>query len=99
MMAPRNDSRRCALFWREVGHHQKGGPNMTSAHLDRLVKTVTGSLSRRAAVRRLIVGGGAAALAGRSLDHAAAQGATPAAGECVATAPPLRDGIGFAQLL
>jgi hypothetical protein len=56
------------------------------------------NLSRRATVRRLIIGGGAV-LAARVPDHAAAQEATPAVGECVATAPPLEDGIGFAQLL
>jgi hypothetical protein len=57
------------------------------------------NLSRRATVRRLIIGGGAAALAARTLETVAAQEATPAVGECVATAPPLEDGIGFAQLL
>jgi hypothetical protein len=50
-------------------------------------------------MRRLIIGGGAIVLAARAPDHAAAQEATPAVGECVATAPPLEDGIGFAQLL
>jgi quercetin dioxygenase-like cupin family protein len=57
------------------------------------------NLSRRATVRRLIIGGGAAALAGRSLAPVAAQEATPAAGACVATAPPAQDGVGFASLL
>jgi hypothetical protein len=56
-------------------------------------------LSRRATVRRLIIGGGAAVFSGRTLEPVVAQEATPAAGECVATAPPLEDGIGFAQLL
>jgi hypothetical protein len=59
----------------------------------------TGNLSRRATVRRLVIGGGAAALAARALEPVAAQEATPTAGECVATAPPIEDGIGFAQLL
>jgi hypothetical protein len=57
----------------------------------------TPGVSRRAAVGRLVIGGAAAALLAPG--HAAAQDATPAAGECVATAPPLEDGIGFAQLL
>ncbi|HEX5992342.1 MAG TPA: hypothetical protein VFY70_07200 [Thermomicrobiales bacterium] len=60
-------------------------------------RTETPSVSRRAAVGRLVIGGAAAALLAPG--HAAAQDATPAAGECVATAPPLEDGIGFAQLL
>ena len=54
-------------------------------------------LNRRTAIGRLVIGGAAAALVVPG--HAAAQEATPAAGECVATAPPLEDGIGFAQLL
>ena len=49
------------------------------------------NLSRRATVRHLIIGGGAAALAGRSLAPVAAQEATPAAGAFVATAPPAQD--------
>jgi hypothetical protein len=57
------------------------------------------TISRRATVRRLIAGGGAAVLAGRGLNHATAQEATPAAGQCVATAPPAQEGVGFASLL
>ena len=57
------------------------------------------NFSRRATVRRLIIGSGAAVLATRAPEPVVAQEATPAAGECVATAPPLEDGIGFAQLL
>jgi hypothetical protein len=64
-----------------------------------IVPGLTGNLSRRTTVRRLIVGGGAAALAGRGLEPVAAQEATPAAGQCVATAPPAQEGIGFASLL
>lgn len=56
-------------------------------------------LSRRRAVRQLVLGGVGAALVGQNLQLARAEDATPAAGECVATAPPLDDGIGFAQLL
>jgi hypothetical protein len=59
----------------------------------------TGNLSRRATVRRLIIGGGAAVLASGRLEPVAAQEATPAAGECVATAPPAENGIGLASLL
>jgi hypothetical protein len=53
-------------------------------------------LSRRTALR---LGGAGAALALAGRGQVAAQEATPAAGECVATAPPLEEGIGFAQLL
>jgi quercetin dioxygenase-like cupin family protein len=65
-----------------------------SAHA--IVQELSGHHSRRATVRRLIVGGGAAVLASRSLDPVAAQ---EPAGECVATAPPAEEGIGFAPLL
>ena len=54
-------------------------------------------LNRRTAVGRLVIGGAAAALLAPG--HAMAQDATPAAGECVATAPPIEEGIGFVQLL
>ena len=54
-------------------------------------------LSRRSVISRVVIGGAAAALF--TQDHAAAQEATPAAGECVATAPPAQDGVGFASLL
>jgi quercetin dioxygenase-like cupin family protein len=56
---------------------------------------LSGRHSRRATVRRLVVGGGAVVLAARRPDPVAAQ----AAGECVATAPVAEDGIGFAPLL
>ncbi len=56
-------------------------------------------LSRRTAIRGLVIGGAAASLFTRWHEVSEAQEATPAAGECVATAPPLEDGIGFAQLL
>lgn len=71
--------------------------DLRSEHV--MVSDLSGNLSRRATVRRLVLGGGTAVLAGRSLDHAAAQEATPAAGACVATAPPAQDGIGLASLL
>ena len=64
-----------------------------------IVHGLTGNLSRRATVRQLIIGGGAAALAGRGLEPAVAQESTPAAGECVVTAPPAQEGVGFASLL
>jgi hypothetical protein len=60
-------------------------------------QTETPSVSRRTAIGRLVIGGAAATLLAPG--HAAAQDGTPAAGQCVATAPPLEDGIGFAQLL
>jgi hypothetical protein len=54
-------------------------------------------MSRRSAIGRVVIGGAAAALLAQG--HAVAQEATPAAGECVATAPPAQDGIGLASLL
>ena len=54
-------------------------------------------LNRRTAIGRFVFTGAAAALLAPV--HAAAQEATPAARECVAIAPPLQYGIGFAQLL
>jgi hypothetical protein len=57
------------------------------------------NLSRRATVRRLLIGGGAAVLAAGALEPVAAQEATPAAGECVATAPSTEGGVGLATLL
>jgi hypothetical protein len=70
---------------------------MESVKTNSLNQTEAPGVSRRTAVGRLVVGGAAAALLAPS--HAAAQDATPAAGQCVATAPPLTEGIGFAQLL
>ena len=63
------------------------------------VSDPNGNLSRRATVRRLIIGGAAAALAGRALEPVAAQESTPTAGECVAIAPPTEQGVGLAPLL
>jgi hypothetical protein len=60
-------------------------------------RTERPGVSRRTAVGRLVIGGAAVGLFAPG--HAAAQDATPAAGQCVATAPPLEDGIGFVQLL
>ena len=57
------------------------------------------AVSRRAALRGLVAGGTLAALAGRWFERAAAQVATPGAGECVATAPPAQGGVGLADLL
>lgn len=56
-------------------------------------------VSRRAAVRRLVAGSSAALLAGSEFILAAAQEASPEAGQCVAMAPPAEDGVGFAMLL
>lgn len=63
-----------------------------------LLASGTRGLSRRAAVRRLFAGGGAALFAGRAF-AAAAQESSPEAGQCVATAPPTEDGVGLATLL
>jgi hypothetical protein len=54
-------------------------------------------VSRRSAVSSIAFGA-ASALVARSVPTSA-QEATPASEECVATAPPLEDGIGFVQLL
>lgn len=54
-------------------------------------------VSRRTAIGCVVIGGAAAALFAQG--HAAAQEATPAANECVATAPPAQAGIGLASLL
>ena len=54
-------------------------------------------LNRRTAIGRLVFTGAAAALLAPG--HATAQEATPAAGQCVATASPTQDGIGLASLL
>lgn len=64
-----------------------------------IVGDLKGHHSRRATVGRLLIGGGAIILAGRAQAPVAAQEGTPAAGECVATAPPSQDGVGFVQLL
>jgi hypothetical protein len=55
-------------------------------------------VTRRSTIGRLVIGG-AAVLAGSRLESVAAQESTPAAGQCVATAPPAQEGIGFASLL
>lgn len=69
-------------------------------HLPRFgssARSLASRLNRRAALRAAS-GGAALALTGRSA-AVRAQDATPAAGECVATAPPTEDGVGFASLL
>ena len=60
-------------------------------------RSETHNVSRRTAIGRLAIGGAAAVFAP---DPAAAQEATPEAGQCVATAPPADEsGIAFAPLL
>jgi hypothetical protein len=56
-------------------------------------------LSRRRMVLHIGTGAVSAALLANNPVAVAAQETTPTAGQCVATAPPLEDGIGFAQLL
>ncbi len=56
----------------------------------------TPNVSRRAAIGRLAIGSAATLFVQNSTR---AQEATPATGECVATAPPTQDGIGLASLL
>lgn len=70
---------------------------METVQTDKVSQIETRDVSRRTAIGRLVIGGAAAALFASS--HAAAQEATPAAGQCVATAPPAQDGVGFASLL
>jgi hypothetical protein len=70
---------------------------MEPVQTDNASQVETRDVSRRTAIGRLVIGGTAAALFAQG--HAAAQEATPAAGECVATAPPAQDGVGFASLL
>jgi hypothetical protein len=72
---------------------------MHPQRLASLFSSGTLCVSRRAALRRLVAGSGAALVAGHGLARAAAQEATPEAGQCVATAPPTEDGVGFATLL
>jgi len=70
---------------------------METVNIDDACQIETRDVSRRRVIGRLVVGGAAAALFAQS--HAAAQEATPAAGQCVATAPPTQDGVGFVSLL
>jgi hypothetical protein len=70
---------------------------METVKTDDASQVETRDVSRRTAIGRLVVGGAAAALFAQS--HAAAQDATPAAGQCVATAPPTQEGVGFVSLL
>ena len=74
---------------------------MVARRLAPLARAFTPVSSRRVALRRLFAMGAGAAVAGRALGSATAQGSTPAAADsCVASAPPLdAAGIGFAQLL
>ena len=55
-------------------------------------------VTRRSTIGRLVIGG-AAVLAGSRLESVAAQETASEGGECVATAPPAQEGIGFASLL
>jgi hypothetical protein len=70
---------------------------METVQIDKLSQNETLDISRRTAIGRLVVGGAAAALFAPA--HAAAQEATPTGGQCVATAPPTEEGVGFVSLL
>lgn len=61
-----------------------------------VARAIAAKVSRRAAVIRVAIGGGTVLAAARA---GAAQEATAVAGECVASAPPTTDGVGFAPLL
>ena len=64
-----------------------------------LSTTMRQATTRRATLRRFVAGGTALLLTRLGGDRAAAQAATPTGGECVATAPPTQDGVGFVSLL
>jgi hypothetical protein len=70
-----------------------------SGNSAKCIETLARKVDRRAAIAHMAAGSAAAIVAGT--DSARAQDATPgsAGSECVATAPPLQDGIGFVQLL
>ena len=70
---------------------------MESVQSEGMHPSETQQVSRRSAIGRVLIGGAAAAVF--APDRAAAQEATPASGQCVATAPPAEEGIGFASLL
>jgi hypothetical protein len=70
---------------------------METVQIDNASRVERQDVNRRTAIGRLVVGGAAAALFAQG--HAAAQEATPTAGECVATAPSAQDGIGLSSLL
>lgn len=72
---------------------------MDNRQPDTVGSSERGDLSRRSAMVRLVIGGAAAVAFGREQTEAAAQEATPSAGECVATAPPTEEGVGLATLL
>jgi hypothetical protein len=67
-------------------HEREHAQGTDCAGIDRRATVAGGAAARVAAV----AGGGR---------RVGAQEATSEAGECVATAPPLQDGVGFAQLL
>jgi hypothetical protein len=56
-------------------------------------------VSRRTAIGHLVIGGSAVALLVGNHRVVQAEEVTPAAGQCVGTAPPTQDGIGLASLL
>ena len=66
---------------------------METAQTDNVSQIETRHVTRRTAIGRLVVGGAAAALLAPS------QAAAQEAAECVATAPPAAEGVGFASLL
>jgi hypothetical protein len=70
---------------------------METFQADSVSQVETQDVSRRTAIGRLVIGGAAAALFAQS--PAAAQEATPTGGQCVATAPPTEEGVGFVSLL
>jgi hypothetical protein len=72
---------------------------MRARALNAMINSAGRSFSRRGAVRRLLAGGGVAVLGGAKLNEVVAQDATPATGECVATAPVTQGGIGLQDLL
>jgi hypothetical protein len=72
---------------------------MHTVQLTDAITPESSGLSRRRMVLHIGTGAVSAALLANKPAAVAAQETTPTAGQCVATAPPLEDGIGFAQLL
>jgi hypothetical protein len=73
---------------------------MDVANTEEIFQSGRQAVSRRTVIGRMVIGGAGAALVAGGSPTVRAQEATPAAGECVATAPPFDEsGIAFAPLV
>jgi hypothetical protein len=73
---------------------------MDMVHTEEMHQPARQAVSRRTVIGRVVIGGASAALFVGDAPTARAQGATPAAGQCVATAPPFDEsGIAFVPLV